>query len=152
MLVIIHHCIERLVGTGEVFGCEIPTLCRIRQSNIVVMSVPTWHPGGGNFVWNSLFIFFDGYDDSTVVRIVSEKQGFFIAGCLAIVAGASSRLGAGQEWRNFQLPYAESFRGMSSSERANFIVEASSSIGLVILGLLSGILLILISVFVTRMF
>ncbi len=41
---------------------------------------------------------------------------------------------------------------MSSSERANFIVEASSSISLVMLGLLSGILLILISVFMTNMF
>jgi hypothetical protein len=41
---------------------------------------------------------------------------------------------------------------MSSSEQVNLIVEASSSISLVVLGLLSGILLILISVFLTKMF
>jgi len=80
------------------------------------------------------------------------SNAFFIAGCLAIIAGASSRLGASQEWSNFQLLYAESFRDMSSSERANFIINASSSVSMVILGLLSGILLILISVFVTKMF
>ena len=83
---------------------------------------------------------------------LAYSNAFFIAGCLAIIAGGSSRLGAGQEWNNFQLLYAESFRDMSSSERANFIINASSSVSLVILGLLSGILLILISVFVTEIF
>jgi len=80
------------------------------------------------------------------------SDAFFIAGCLAIIAGTSSRLGAGQEWHNFQLLYAESFRDMSNAERANFIIEASSSVSLLILGVLSGILLILISVFITKMF
>lgn len=75
-------------------------------------------------------------------------NAFFLAGCLVIVAGTASRLGAGQEWNNFQLLNAESFREMNSSERANFIINASSSISLVILGLLTGILLILISVIV----
>ena len=83
---------------------------------------------------------------------LAYSNAFFIAGCLAFVAGASSRLGAGQGWNNFQLLYVESFRDMSSSERANFIINASSSLSLVILGLLSGILLILISLFVTKMF
>lgn len=83
---------------------------------------------------------------------LAYSNAFFIAGCLAIIGGLSSRLGAGQEWRNFQLLHAESFRDMSSSQRANLIVEASSSASLVILGLLSGILLILISVLVTEMF
>ncbi len=83
---------------------------------------------------------------------LAYSDAFFIAGCLAIVAGGLSRLGAGQEWNNFQLLYAESFRDMSSSERANSIINASSSVRMVILGLLSGILLILISVFVTKMF
>jgi hypothetical protein len=83
---------------------------------------------------------------------LAYSNAFFIAGCLAIMAGASSRLGAGQEWSNFRLLYAESFRDMSNDERANFIIGASSSVSLVILGLLSGILLILISVFVTKMF
>ena len=79
-------------------------------------------------------------------------NAFFLAGCLVIVAGTASRLGAGQEWSNFQSLYAESFRDMSSSERANFIVNASSSVSMLIMGLFSGILLILISVFVTRIF
>jgi hypothetical protein len=83
---------------------------------------------------------------------LAYSNAFFIAGCLAIMAGASSRLGAGQEWSNYRLLYAESFRDMSNDERANFIIGASSSVSLVILGLLSGILLILISVFVTKMF
>ena len=78
-------------------------------------------------------------------------NAFFIAGCLVIVAGAFSRLGAGQERNNFQQFHAESFRDMSSSEQANFIINASSSARMVVLGLLSGILLILISVVVTKM-
>ena len=80
------------------------------------------------------------------------SNAFFIAGCLVIIAGTSSRLGVGQEWSYFQGLYAESFRDMSPSERANFIVNASSSVHLVILGLWSGILLILISVLVTKLF
>jgi hypothetical protein len=80
------------------------------------------------------------------------SDGFFIAGCFLIIAGASSRLGAGQERNIFQGLYAESFRDMSASERANFIVNASSSTRLVILGLLSGILLFIISFLVTKMF
>ncbi len=79
---------------------------------------------------------------------IAYSNAFFLAGCLVIVAGTASRLGAGQEWNNFQLLNAESFREMNSSERANFIINASSSISLVILGLLTGILLILISVIV----
>lgn len=60
--------------------------------------------------------------------------------------GSMSRVGV------FQLLYAESFRDMSNGERAKFIVEASGSINLVILGVLSGILLFLISWFVTKTF
>ena len=73
------------------------------------------------------------------------SNAFFLAGCLVIVAGTASRLGAGQDWKNFQLLPTESFRDMSSGERASFIVAASSPLHLVILGVLSGILLILIS-------
>lgn len=74
-------------------------------------------------------------------------NAFFIAGCFLIVAGTSTRYTAGQNWRVFQFLHAESFRQMSSGDRANFIIDASSSGHLVILGLLSGGLLILISVF-----
>jgi len=73
------------------------------------------------------------------------SDAFFIAGCLAIIAGTSSRLGAGQERHNFQLLYAESFRDMSTDERANFIVNVSNSARVLILGVSSGILLFLIS-------
>jgi len=76
---------------------------------------------------------------------VKYSNAFFIAGCLIIIGGAFSRLGAGQEHNYFRGTYMESFRDMSPGERANFIVEASSSFRLVILGLLSGVLLILIS-------
>ena len=79
------------------------------------------------------------------------SNAFFIAGCLAIIAGMSSRLGASQERNYFQALFAESFRDMSASERANFIVNASSSVRLVILGLLSGILLILTSALVKEL-
>jgi hypothetical protein len=76
---------------------------------------------------------------------VAYSDAFFVAGCIVIVAGGSSRLAAGGERNNFQLFHAESFRDMSSSEQANFIINASSSLRLVILGLLIGIWLILIS-------
>ena len=73
-------------------------------------------------------------------------NAFFIAGCLLIMAGASSKLAAGQEWNRFQYIHAESLRHMSSGDRANFMIKTSSSSRLVILGLLSGGLLILVSV------
>jgi hypothetical protein len=79
-------------------------------------------------------------------------NAFFIAGSLLIIAGGMSRLVAGQEWHLFQWLNAESFRDMSASERANFIVNASSSVSLLILGLLSGLSLILISAIVTKLF
>ena len=76
---------------------------------------------------------------------VAYSNAFFLAGCVVIVAGTASRLGAGQDWKNFQLLPAESFRDMSSGERASYIVAASSPMHLVILGVLSGILLIIMS-------
>jgi hypothetical protein len=83
---------------------------------------------------------------------IQYSNAFFIAGCLVIIAGASSRLAASQEWKVFQSLDAVSFRGMSSGERVNFIVDVSSSFSLVILGMLSGVSLILISVFITKNF
>lgn len=76
---------------------------------------------------------------------IAYSDAFFVAGCLLIIAGASSRYAAGQEWFSFQLLPAESFRKMSSGERAAFIINESSPIRLVVLGMLSGLLLILIS-------
>jgi hypothetical protein len=83
---------------------------------------------------------------------IKYSDAFFIAGGFMIIAGGVSRLAAGQERDNFQRLNAESFRDMSASEQANFVVTVSSSVRLVILGLLSGFLLILISVFVTKLF
>jgi hypothetical protein len=83
---------------------------------------------------------------------LAYSNAFFIAGCLAIVAGTSSRLAAGQQWNNFRSLYAESFRNMSSGDRAKFIIDASSSVRVLILGLLSGVLLLLISAFVGGVF
>jgi hypothetical protein len=83
---------------------------------------------------------------------LAYSNAFFVAGCLIFVAGGLSRLAASKDWDEFQRLYAESFREMSVSERANFIVDASSSVGLVVLGLLTGILLILISAIVLKLF
>jgi hypothetical protein len=75
---------------------------------------------------------------------IKYSNAFFLAGCLIIIAGTSSRLAAGQEWGSFQI-FSESFRDMSRSERANYIVNASSSVRLAIVGALSGLLLIVVS-------
>jgi hypothetical protein len=83
---------------------------------------------------------------------ITYSNAFFVAGCLLIIAGTSSRYAAGQDWNKFQLLNAESFREMSSGERANFIINESSPISLVILGLLSGILLIIISAIAAYLF
>lgn len=78
------------------------------------------------------------------------SNALFIAGCLMLIGGMASRLGAGQQWEPFQRLYA--FRSMSANERASFVDSVSSSVGLVIIGVLSGILLILISVLVLKLF
>lgn len=87
--------------------------------------------------------YFNKWDTS-----IKYSNAFFIAGCLFFIAGAFSRQAAGQDWDSFQTLSAESFRDKSPGERADIIITASSSIRLVILGILSGILLILISVLV----
>ncbi len=76
------------------------------------------------------------------------SNAFFIAGCLLFIAGAFSRKAAGEEWGTFMRMNAESFRDMSPGERAEFIVNASSSLRLVIVGGVSGILLMLFSLLV----
>lgn len=81
--------------------------------------------------------------------MIAYSNAFFIAGCLVIIAGTSSRFTAGQERNSFQLIHAESFRDMSASEQANYIINTSSSISALVLGILSGILLILISAVIT---
>ncbi len=76
---------------------------------------------------------------------IAYSNAFFLAGCLVIVAGTAARLGAGRELSNTPLIHAESFREMSNIERASFIIDTNSPVSLVILGVLTGILLMLIS-------
>lgn len=80
------------------------------------------------------------------------SNAFFVAGCLLIIAGTSSRYAAGQEWDKFQLLNADSLNEMSNNERANFIINESSPIRLVILGVLSGLWLILLSAIAAYLF
>ena len=83
---------------------------------------------------------------------IAYSNAFFIAGCLLIITGGMSRLLAGQEWVRYQLFSSESLRNMNSSDQANYIINASSSFKLVILGVLSGILLIIVSAILTKPF
>jgi len=83
---------------------------------------------------------------------IAYSNAFFFAGCLMIIAGTSSRFISSQEWNVFQQMSAESFRGMSSHERTNFIIEASSSVSLLVLGVVSGVLLIVVAILVTESF
>jgi hypothetical protein len=76
---------------------------------------------------------------------IQYSNAFFLAGCLIFIGGGISRMAAGQEWASFQRFGSDSFGDMSPSERANFIVEASSPVRLVIVGVLSGILLFVLS-------
>lgn len=62
-----------------------------------------------------------------------------------IIAGASSRYAASQGWDSYRLLDGEGFEGMSATERAIHIINESSLIRTVILGVLTGILLIGIS-------
>ncbi|MBI5294544.1 MAG: hypothetical protein HY869_03635 [Chloroflexi bacterium] len=83
---------------------------------------------------------------------IAYSNAFFVAGCLLIIAGTSSRYAASQDWNEYQLLNAESFREMSSSQRINHIVNENSPLHLVLLGVLSGILLILISAIAAFLF
>lgn len=76
---------------------------------------------------------------------IAYSNAFFIAGCILIIAGASSRFAAGQEAATNRSIHAESFRDMSLGEQVSYVVDASSPLSRVILGALSGLWLILIS-------
>ena len=82
---------------------------------------------------------------------IKYSNAFFLVGCLVTVAGTASRLGAGQGLHSLQYLNMESFRGMSGTERVNFIINANSPIGFVVLGLVTGISLILIAVIVSKL-
>jgi hypothetical protein len=82
--------------------------------------------------------------------LVKYSNAFFVVGCLVIVAGTASRMGAGSGLHSLQYLNMESFRGMSGSERVEFIINANSPVGLVVLGFVTGMTLILIAVFVSK--
>ena len=81
---------------------------------------------------------------------LAYSNAFFLTGALVIIAGVFARQGAGKDWRIFQLLSAESFKGMSSGERAEFIINTSSPVHNLILSVLIGILLIVISLLVVK--
>lgn len=76
---------------------------------------------------------------------VAYSNAFFVAGCLMAIAGASSRYVSYQLSGRDRTIGAESFRNMSSGERAQFILDVSSPISTAILGVLTGVFLIVIS-------
>ena len=76
---------------------------------------------------------------------VAYSNAFFLAGCLLIIAGGFSSYAASQEIRVYQRIPSNAFRGMSSRERAHYVVDTSSSISAFIFGTSSGIILIFIS-------
>jgi len=76
---------------------------------------------------------------------IAYSNAFFLAACLVIAGGVFSRFAVRSESDYRQLLNAESFRGMSGTERANLIIEATSSVRHVILGVLTGMWLVLIS-------
>jgi hypothetical protein len=61
-------------------------------------------------------------------------------------------MAASEDWNIYRRLGGGGFRDKSPTELANFIVEASSSLRLVIVGLLSGIALMIISLLVWEMF
>lgn len=82
---------------------------------------------------------------------ITYSNAFFIAGAVFIIAGASSRFAAGQQIGVFRALNSESFRKMSSGERIDYIVNINSPIRTVILGLLTGILLMIVSAIAAKM-
>jgi sulfite exporter TauE/SafE len=76
---------------------------------------------------------------------VAYSNAFFVAGALMIIAGASSRYVAYQLNDRDRTIGAESFRHMSSGERAQFVLDVSSPMNTAIMGVLTGLFLILIS-------
>jgi hypothetical protein len=83
---------------------------------------------------------------------ITYSNAFFIAGGLMIIAGGMSRLAAGEDWKVYQLISAESFRGMSSGDRANFVVEVSSQLSTMLLGVLTGVSLLILSAVAAYLF
>ena len=82
---------------------------------------------------------------------IEYSNAFFIAGVFVIAGGLASRLGASQDVNQFRLlSSTKGFR--DKSKQLDFIANTRGSTNLVVLSLLSGILLILTSVLISKMF
>ncbi|MFN8443112.1 MAG: hypothetical protein U0175_20225 [Caldilineaceae bacterium] len=77
--------------------------------------------------------------------LIPYSNAFFVAGCLLIIAGASSRFTAGQETATYRTIHPQSMRDMSFGDQISYIVDSSSPISRVMLGVVSGLLLIVVS-------
>jgi sulfite exporter TauE/SafE len=83
---------------------------------------------------------------------IKYSNAFFIAGALMMIAGGMSRLAAGEDWKTYQMLSGESFRGMSSGDRANYIINISSQLSTMLVGILTGIVLFILSAVAAYLF
>lgn len=113
---------QTLASMGRI-GCEAAGVCLLAAIGVGVM--------GYLRQWNTA---------------IEYSNAFFIAGSLVVIAGASSRVAAGASWDIHQRFHAKSLQGQSLGEQINSIVSASSPWRLVILGFVSGLTLMAISV------
>ena len=82
---------------------------------------------------------------------VSYSDAFFLVGLLVFATCVISRLSSSQGMFNFPSLTAESYKKMDFSERMQYIIHINSPRRLVILGFLTGLFLILISVIVSSL-
>jgi ABC-type glycerol-3-phosphate transport system permease component len=82
---------------------------------------------------------------------VTYSNAFFLAGCVVLIAALSSRYAA---MRSSHSPsfHTTSYHEMNSQEQEDYISSMSSSLSTVIFGVMSGLLLILISAIAAYMF
>ena len=84
---------------------------------------------------------------------VQFSNGFFIAGAIVILLGTLSVAGGFQQRGNFQMIYAETAGQASISERAQRMVgEINQRYGVLVLMIVSGVLLIGISIVIGTFF
>jgi len=82
---------------------------------------------------------------------IAYSNAFFVAGVFVIAGGLASRLGASHDINQFRLlSSTKGFR--DKSKQQDFVANTRGSTNLVFLSLLSGILLILSSVLISKMF
>jgi hypothetical protein len=81
------------------------------------------------------------------------SNAFFVAGFFVIAGGLASRLGANQDVNQLRLSSsADSFRKMDMSDRLDLLANSRGSTNLAAVCSLSGILLMLLSVLISKIF